>query len=131
MDDDFIHDICADLKNAGYAKSAQELQEFIDDLRSKMDERKDSVLGEPRVVPQAHAPSGLKASDEQVGGKHYKGFAIQPGIYSEQNGLSFFEGDVVKRVTRHRTETGKGVEDLQKAIHEIRLIAEVQYGVQL
>ena len=129
--DDLIHDICADLKNAGYPTSAQELQDYIAKLRSEIMAERDSVLGEPRVVTQPDAPGGPKASDEQVGGAHYKGLAIQPAQFAEQNGLSFLEGTVCKRMARHRTETGKGLQDLEKAIHEIRLIAEWQYGAQL
>lgn len=67
---------------------------------------------------------------EQVGGSHYKDMAIQPGFYSELNKLTFFEGDVVKRVTRH-SRGGKGIEDIKKAIHELKLIAQIQYEVDL
>jgi len=67
-----------------------------------------------------------KATDVQVGGQHYKSFEIQPGVFAEINRLTFFESDVVKRVCRH-SRGGKGLEDLEKAVHEIRLIAELQY----
>ena len=65
------------------------------------------------------------ASKRQVGGGHYKDYAIQPAQFSEANGLSFLEGCVVKRVARWR-RGGKGVEDLDKAIHELQLLKE--YG---
>jgi hypothetical protein len=71
-----------------------------------------------------------RALDVQVGGDHYKDLQIQPGYFSEVNRLTFFEGDVVKRVTRHR-RGGKGVEDIEKAIHELKLIAQIQYNVDL
>lgn len=68
-----------------------------------------------------------KASEQQVGGSHYKDCPIQPGIYAEKNRLSFWEGCVVKRVTRHRKAGGKGRQDIEKAIHELQLILEEQY----
>ena len=66
--------------------------------------------------------------DTQVGGNHYKDSPIQPIEYIEANGLSFLEGCVTKRVTRHDKPTGKGKEDIQKAIHELELILELRYG---
>lgn len=66
----------------------------------------------------------------QVGGDHYKHCPIQPAIYCEANQLSFLESCVVKRVTRHMKPTGKGVEDLQKAIHELQLLISIRYGSQ-
>ncbi len=53
------------------------------------------------------------ATDEQVGGDHYKGRAIQPIDYILANELDFCEGNVVKYVTRWRFKNG--VEDLKKA----------------
>lgn len=67
------------------------------------------------------------ASNRQVGGDHYKGVPIQPAEYAEKNKLTFLEGNVVKRVTRH-SRGGKGEEDIRKAIHELELILEFQYG---
>lgn len=79
----------------------------------------------------AHAvPAPLptpSALDEQVGGNHYKGFKIQPAVFSETNGLSGLEFCVVKRACRH-SRGGKGLEDIKKAIHELQLIAKIQYG---
>jgi hypothetical protein len=63
----------------------------------------------------------------QVGGSHYIECAIQPGEYIEANKMLFFEGCVVKRVTRHDKPTGKGREDIEKAIHELQLILKFRY----
>ena len=70
-----------------------------------------------------HAP----ASAEQVGGNHYKQFPIQPAEFSERNKLSFLEASVVKRVCRH-SRGGKGVQDIDKAIHELQLLKEYHYA---
>ena len=65
------------------------------------------------------------ALDRQVGGNHYKGFAIQPVKFITINGLSFLEGSVIKRLCRYDHPNGKGREDLEKAKHEIDLIIEL------
>ena len=54
--------------------------------------------------------------------------AIQPVEYIEANELGYLEGCVVKRVTRHNHETGKGEQDIDKAIHELQLLKELRYG---
>lgn len=63
----------------------------------------------------------------QVGGDHYKDCKIQPVQFIEANGLQFLEGCVVKRVTRHDKPTGKGRQDIEKAIHELQLLLELRY----
>jgi len=72
----------------------------------------------------------MTALDIQVGGSHYRDGDIQPVQYIEANGLAFLEGCVVKRVTRHNREGGKGQQDIEKAIHELRLLLELRYGEQ-
>ena len=66
------------------------------------------------------------ALDKQVSGTHYKGCKIQPIEYIHANGLDYFQGNVVKYVTRHKDKNGKG--DIEKAIHYLELILELQYG---
>jgi hypothetical protein len=62
----------------------------------------------------------------QVGGDHYRGLTIQPVEFITANGLTFLEGCVIKRVSRHRAKNG--AEDIRKAIHELQLILRLQYG---
>lgn len=64
----------------------------------------------------------LKASERQVGGSHYKDLPIQPGEYIRANGLGWYEGNVVKYITRYKQKNG--VEDLHKIKHYIDLILE-------
>ena len=68
------------------------------------------------------------ALDIQEGGDHYKKMGIQPVEYIHSNKLNFFEGNVVKYVTRHRTK--KGAEDIKKAIHYLQMILELDYGIK-
>jgi len=67
------------------------------------------------------------ALDKQVGGQHYKDCAIQPVEYIFQNNLDYFEGNVVKYITRHRKKGG-GKKDIEKAIHYAQLILELHYS---
>lgn len=70
----------------------------------------------------------MSALTEQVGGTHYVSCEIQPVQYIHANRLSFLEGSVLKRITRHDRPTGKGAQDIRKAIHELKLILELVYG---
>ena len=62
----------------------------------------------------------------QVGGGHYKDFAIQPIEYCMKNGLDHCQSNVVKYVSRFRTKGG--LEDLLKARHYIDLLISFEYG---
>jgi hypothetical protein len=70
----------------------------------------------------------MTAKESQVGGSHYKDCAIQPVEYIHSNRLGFFEGNVVKYVTRHKAKGGK--KDIEKAIHYLQLIIELEYPEQ-
>lgn len=67
--------------------------------------------------------------DVQVSGSHYKNFKIQPVEFIEANNLPFLEACVIKRMCHH--EAKNGMQDLEKAIHEIKLLAHLRYGVTL
>ena len=62
----------------------------------------------------------------QVGGNHYKDFAIQPVEFITKNRLTFLPSCVIKRLCRYNRPSGKGLEDLQKAIHEIELLIQLE-----
>lgn len=66
------------------------------------------------------------AKEIQVGGNHYKDLKIQPIEYIYANGLDYFEGNVIKYITRHRKKNGK--QDLEKAKHYIDLLIELEYN---
>lgn len=63
------------------------------------------------------------ANAVQHGGDHYRKQPIQPWDYVAANGLGFFEGNVVKYVTRWKTKGG--VEDLKKARHYLDKLIEL------
>lgn len=65
----------------------------------------------------------------QVGGTHYDQDKIQPVDYINSNNLDFFEGNVVKYVTRHKNKNG--IEDIKKAMHYLQYIAKYHYKERL
>lgn len=70
----------------------------------------------------------LLSTKKQVGGTHYVECKIQPVDFIEANSLGFLEGCVVKRLVRHNKPTGKGKQDIEKAIHELQLLLEKRYS---
>lgn len=64
----------------------------------------------------------MKAHDRQVGGGHYKNLPIQPIDYIRKNGLGWYEGNIVKYITRHHMKNGR--EDIEKVIHYAQLLLE-------
>lgn len=64
------------------------------------------------------------ALEVQVGGNHYKDLAIQPVQYIHANGIGYFEGNVIKYVSRWRAKNG--IKDLEKARHYIDLLIEME-----
>lgn len=83
-----------------------------------------------RRIPRTPAPvpclQSASALDTQVAGNHYKDMVIQPVEFITRNGIGFLPGCVIKRVCRYRSKAG--VEDLRKAIHELELMIELEYG---
>ena len=65
--------------------------------------------------------------DVQISGDHYKSLGIQPVEYIHVNNLDYFQGNVVKYVTRHKSKNG--ADDLRKAIHYCQLALKLQYGL--
>lgn len=72
------------------------------------------------------APLERKPGEGQQGGSHYKSTTIDPWAYIEANGLGFFEGNILKYITRHRQKGG--VEDLKKAQHYLERLIQIEQG---
>ena len=66
-------------------------------------------------MKRSSEPTVTNPDTEQIGGRHYKKLAIQPWDYVIANELDYFQGSIIKYVTRWRD---KGwTEDLHKAKH--------------
>ena len=66
----------------------------------------------------------FNALGKQVAGNHYKDLPIQPVEYIHANALGYFEGNVIKYVSRWRKKNG--IADLEKAKHYIELLIELE-----
>lgn len=66
----------------------------------------------------------MSANQHQVKGTHYKTKVIQPWDYIASNNIGYFEGNVIKYVSRWKEKDG--VADLQKALHYIQKLIELQ-----
>lgn len=67
----------------------------------------------------------MSAKDKQIGGDHYRLLKIQPSEYIYSNGLGWHEGNAIKYITRHRIKGGRA--DIEKAIHYLQLLLEIEY----
>jgi hypothetical protein len=68
------------------------------------------------------------ALDVQIGGGHYKSYAIQPVEFIHKNKIPYIEGCAIKYLCRWR-EKG-GIEDLKKARHYIELLIDLEGHTQ-
>lgn len=66
------------------------------------------------------------ALDRQIGGGHYKQFAIQPVEFIHKNALPFIEGNCIKYLCRWRDKGG--IADLEKVKHYVDLLIELENG---
>ena len=66
----------------------------------------------------------MPANDTQVGGTHYKMHVIQPWDYIASNGIGYFEGNIIKYVSRWRHKGG--LQDLEKARHYLDKLIEME-----
>ena len=65
-----------------------------------------------------------RATQRQIGGKHYKDFKIHPIEFITKNKLSFIQGNIIKYVCRFDKKNGN--EDIDKAIHYCELLKEIK-----
>lgn len=88
-------------------------------------------VGETRVgiIHPVTGEVSDSALNKQVGGNHYKQFAIQPVEFINTNNLSYMVGNVIKYVTRYPFKNG--IDDLEKAKHYIEMLIEFERNKQL
>lgn len=90
------------------------------ELQQYQKERREEIRKELMSFPEQKQ----SALATQVAGAHYKDKAIQPVEYIHANSIGYFEGNVIKYVTRWRQKNG--IADLLKAIHYIQLLIELE-----
>ena len=67
----------------------------------------------------------LETLKMQSGGDHYRKMRIQPIEYIQRNSIPWCEGNIIKYVSRHMNKNG--IEDLKKAMHYLKVCAELEY----
>jgi hypothetical protein len=65
------------------------------------------------------------AFTKQVGGDHYASLPAQPAPFLRANNVPHLEGEAIYRILRHKVKDGR--KDLEKAIHTLQLIIELDY----
>lgn len=117
---------CSDFRFSSIDEAVQAAKLFIDyvDRLKETKKRSEPALKEPEPIAEANpVPSAL---NEQVGEQHYKNMAIQPAVFCQKNRLTFCESSVIKYVCRHRNKNGR--QDIEKAIHFLKLLLEIEYA---
>jgi Protein of unknwon function (DUF3310) len=69
----------------------------------------------------------MSANDKQIDGNHYQS-AIQVWDFIAANDLDWFQGTIVKYITRWQLKGG--IDDLRKAQHVLEKYIEVQCGTK-
>jgi len=70
----------------------------------------------------------MSANDTQISGNHYKCKTLQVWDFVAANNLGYFEGNIVKYVSRWKDKGG--VDDLRKAKHYIEKLIELETQVK-
>lgn len=85
-------------------------------------------MGENTLKKSLNSISSMEVASSlntQIGGSHYKDYKIQPIEFIQVNSIPFIEGNAIKYICRHATKNG--VQDIDKAIHYLELLKELQY----
>lgn len=85
------------------------------------------VPPESQLMGERKGPSPSPL-ERQVGGDHYKDLKIQPAEFLRQLNVPHLEGEAIYRILRHKQKGGK--EDIDKAIHTLQIIRELDYGAK-
>lgn len=67
----------------------------------------------------------MSTLETQVGGDHYRQYDPQPAVWLHKNRVPWIEANVVKYTLRHRSKGRR--QDLEKAIHYLRMLIELEY----
>jgi len=65
----------------------------------------------------------MSSFNKQVGGDHYKNFAIQPAEFSFKNKLNWQQGEIIKYICRYKDKGKK--QDLEKIKHIADMLIEL------
>ncbi len=106
---------------AEWLKECADLEHGYDELPPKDNGGTAAMTGWPYDQPLHWGPPE-GASAKQVGGEHYKKYAIQPSEYILKNNIGWLAGNAIKYLTRWKDKGGR--QDLEKAKHYVELLLE-------
>lgn len=103
--------------------------QYNEALDKHLDKQQSTEWGESKKILLEHSTYqgrsiNDKASEQQIAGRHYKKFKIQPAEFCHVNNIPYLEASAIKYLCRWRDKNG--VEDLQKAKHFIDLLMEYE-----
>jgi hypothetical protein len=75
---------------------------------------------------RTNANSHDRVSAGGVYGSHYKDMKIQPAEYTHANGIGHLAGDAIAYISRYKSKNGR--KDLEKAVHSLQLLIQLEYG---
>lgn len=112
-----------------YKESFKQL-ELMSEMENAMNEFYETVP--ESEFPKPESPNivirEFTAKEKQVGGNHYKLFAIQPYEFCYKNGLNNLQSEAVSYIVRYDKKWPGDIEkqliDLKKAKHTIELLIE-------
>jgi hypothetical protein len=108
-------------------KSETKSKEGIDPiLRTVREQAKKPLLTDQAVEQLKSLEKSPSPFSHQVGGSHYKQYAIQPYEFFFKNNIPHHKAAIIRRILRYDHPTGKGLEDLEKIKHEVDLIIELE-----
>ncbi len=81
---------------------------------------------EPKYDVSVICESPNDALSEQVGGSHYKSMAIQPIEFCMANNLNACQTIAIRYICRYKHKNG--AEDIDKAIHTLQILKQIEYG---
>lgn len=76
--------------------------------------------------PAEYKVAYIASLDSQVGGNHYKGFAIQPVAFCYHNNIPAIESSIIRYACRHRSKNK--AQDVEKIIHYAKILLQLEYG---
>ena len=99
-------------------------QNEYDEIERVKDLAEETVSNGMSMIEHPPTTAIDSAFEVQVGGSHYKNFAIQPTEFIHVNNLGFLQGCIIKRICRYKAKDG--LKDLQKIKHEIDMLIELE-----
>ena len=82
--------------------------------------------GEKEILMSMRKNNMSEPFKKQVGGDHYKGFAIEPIRFCQKNGLGAAESSIVKYACRWKRKHTGNLDDLRKIIHYAELLIAME-----